>query len=89
MRRIVAGCGEEDEPEGVEGADMEGKEGVGEEGGEDVSGPDAAEGEFAGGAAFREGSKGRGRVDGGGRCAVFEVVGFGTGAVGVGGGVDV
>lgn len=89
MGGVVAGGGEKNEPEGVEGADMEGEEGVGEEGGEDVGGPDAAERQFAGVAAFWGWGEGRGGVDGGGGGAVLEVVGFAVGTLGVGGGVHV
>ena len=44
---IEAGRGEMDEPEVVEGADVEGENRVAEEGAEDISSPDAGQGKFS------------------------------------------
>lgn len=45
VRGVVAWCGEVDEPEGVEAADVHGEEPVCEKGADQVAGPYAAEGE--------------------------------------------
>ena len=44
MGRIEAGCGKENIPEAIEGADVEDEDSVAEQSKEDVAGPDSTEG---------------------------------------------
>lgn len=77
-RRVEARGGEEDEPEVIESADVKCEEGVGEEHEKDIAGPDAAEGELLQ-AAFGEGCKGRGGLDGSSGGSIFQIVAFSAG----------
>lgn len=72
VRGIEAGGGEVDEPEVVEGADVEGHDRVAEKGAEDVSGPDSGQWQFPSGFRFLGGRFGEAR---------FELVGVKPGAV--------